>query len=215
MSEDCTNCGAALKDGLLSSNFELAPARLRLINLAIDQSLEAACQKCGDPLFKELRAKLEQEAQVLRAQVRGALGLVPILSLQQPMGWSYEPVGIVTAQTVTGTGMFSDVTTAFTDLFGAQSGSYNAKLREGENLCKEQLRARTLELGGNGVVAVDVDYAEVGGQRAMLMVCMTGTAIKITELPNSPDKFFEHTERATLQAGRIHSIDAALKASAS
>ncbi|MBE5322140.1 heavy metal-binding domain-containing protein [Pedobacter sp. MR2016-19] len=34
-------------------------------------------------------------------------------------------------------------------------------------------------LGGNGIIATDVDYAEVGGAKAMVMVCMAGTAVKI------------------------------------
>jgi uncharacterized protein YbjQ (UPF0145 family) len=39
------------------------------------------------------------------------------------------------------------------------------------------LRKETLELGGNAVLATDIDYAEVGGDKGMLIVCMTGTAV--------------------------------------
>jgi hypothetical protein len=41
------------------------------------------------------------------------------------------------------------------------------------------LRVRALDHGCNAIVAADIDYAEVGGTRAMLMVCMTGTAIRL------------------------------------
>jgi hypothetical protein len=34
-----------------------------------------------------------------------------------------------------------------------------------------------VELGGNAILATDIDYAEVGGGKGMLMVCMTGTAV--------------------------------------
>ena len=36
---------------------------------------------------------------------------------------------------------------------------------------------KTVCLGGNAVIATDIDYGEVGGAKAMLMVCMTGTAV--------------------------------------
>ncbi len=34
-------------------------------------------------------------------------------------------------------------------------------------------------MGGNAIVATDIDYSEVGGMKGMLMVCMTGTAIRL------------------------------------
>lgn len=166
---------------MISSNFALPREQLAVINIWAAEPLSAACNKCGDETFKEAQSALSDELAGIQRNLNNLKSLVPILSLQHPMGWTYDPIGIVTAQTVTGTGMFSDVTSAFTDLFGTQSGIYNAKLREGENVCKASLQAQAIESGGNAVLAVDVDYAEVGGQRAMLMVCMTGTAVRIRE----------------------------------
>jgi len=49
-------------------------------------------------------------------------------------------------------------------------------------MCLAQLRKQTLDLGGNAVIGTDIDYSEVGGQKGMLMVCMGGTAINITNI---------------------------------
>lgn len=46
-------------------------------------------------------------------------------------------------------------------------------------MCFAQLRKQALDLGGNAVIATDIDYSEVGGEKGMLMVCMGGTAIKL------------------------------------
>jgi hypothetical protein len=46
-------------------------------------------------------------------------------------------------------------------------------------MCKQILRRETLIAEGNAIVAVDIDYASVGAGKGMLMVCMSGTAIKI------------------------------------
>jgi uncharacterized protein YbjQ (UPF0145 family) len=120
------------------------------------------------------------------------LPAVPLLSLHLPMGWDYEPITIVTAQSVTGTGLFSDVGSFFTDVFGLQSGMFREKLKDGEDICKKAIRLETLKLGGHGVLGIDVDYAEVGGTKAMLMVSMTGTAVRLKNLdilsPDSRDK---------------------------
>lgn len=211
MSDTCSNCGAVLKVGVISSNQPLSPGRLRVINLASSEHLDAACNKCGDPSYRDATEALELESRELRAKLTAILSHVPIVSLQQPMGWTYEPLGIITAQTVTGTGIFSDVASAFTDLFGTQSGAYNAKLRDGENLCKASLRAQAIEQGGNAVLGVDVDYAEVGGQRAMLMVCMTGTAVCLTQIVPDDPSFFDATRDGASLANRARDIQDALQ----
>jgi uncharacterized protein YbjQ (UPF0145 family) len=91
--------------------------------------------------------------------------------------WDYGVAGLVTAQSTTGTGVFSEFTSTFTDMFGAQSKVYNEKIRAGENMCQRILRMEALKLKGNAILAADIDYAEVGGAKGMLMVCMTGTAV--------------------------------------
>jgi uncharacterized protein YbjQ (UPF0145 family) len=182
MSHDsCPRCDATLKVGMLSSNQAFTESQLALINLWTAEPLSAACNKCGDETLRDARKDLGVELIRAQSSLRSAIASVPILSLQSPVGWIYRPIGVVTAQTVTGTGMFSDVASAFTDLFGTQSGTYNAKIREGENICQASLRSQAIELGGNAVLAVDIDYAEVGGQRAMLMVCMTGTVVDVSQ----------------------------------
>jgi hypothetical protein len=45
--------------------------------------------------------------------------------------------------------------------------------------CRNQLRFKAVKLGCNAIIATDVDYAEVGGGKGMLMVCMAGTAVKL------------------------------------
>jgi uncharacterized protein YbjQ (UPF0145 family) len=210
--EYCPNCDAELKIGMVTSNEALSFYKLKVINQDRSEPLSSACNKCGDEEYRDARQRLADESALLKSSLKNALGVVPIVSLQGPTGWTYEPIGIVTAQTVTGTGMFSDVASAFTDLFGTQSGTYNTKLREGENLCKAQLRGQTIELGGNAVLAVDVDYAEVGGQRAMLMVCMTGTAVRITALSLPNDDFLAETSRAHADAMRVREIESLIGA---
>jgi hypothetical protein len=41
------------------------------------------------------------------------------------------------------------------------------------------LRYQCALLGGNAIIATDIDYSEVGGGKGMLMVCMAGTAVNL------------------------------------
>ena len=61
--------------------------------------------------------------------------------------------------------------------------SINKKLKGGENICFAQLALAALERNGNAIIGVDIDYSELGGLKGIIMVCMTGTAIKL----NNPD----------------------------
>ena len=116
------------------------------------------------------------------AKIDPFLKSLPLISLPLPQIWEFEPLEIVTAQFVAGTGLFAEVVSEVTDLFGARSGIYAKKIRYAEDECKRILRLEALRAGGHGVLGIDVDYAEVGGAKAMLMVAMTGTAVRFTDL---------------------------------
>ncbi len=115
----------------------------------------------------------------IRLRMRPLLECVPIISLPFPRGWKFEPVTIVTAQLVAGTGLFAEVVSEVTDIFGRRSGIFERKIRAAEDECKARLRFEAASVEAHAVIDVDVDYAEVGGAKAMLMVCMTGTAVRI------------------------------------
>ena len=52
-----------------------------------------------------------------------------------------------------------------------------------------QLRAKAMKMKANAVIAVDIDYADVGSGKGMLMVCATGTAVRV----NNPEVFEKQT----------------------
>lgn len=212
MSDRCPNCGETLKLGMMSSNQAFTPPMLQALSLASGHVMDAACNRCGDEALTDAKRSLRTESATLTRAVLAILPEVPIASIHSPFGWEYDVVGVITAQSVTGTGIFSDVASTFTDLFGSQSGTYNAKLREGENLCKASLRAQAIEAGANAILAADIDYAEVGGQRAMLMVCMTGTAVVLINTDCIAEGFGDRVADATQKARRVRKIEGVLSA---
>ncbi|MBP6185649.1 MAG: heavy metal-binding domain-containing protein [Saprospiraceae bacterium] len=176
---NCPNCGTTLKGGIFSSIALLSENKTDIINAYHSNKSEHYCSSCGNSLYSKYKAEVENERIILGNKIQKIIEAIPIVSTHSPLNWDYKILSMVTGQSVTGTGVISEFVSTFTDFFGAQSGRFNNKLKAGEEFCFTQLRKQTLDLGGNAVIATNVGYSEVGGAKGMLMVCMSGTAIKL------------------------------------
>lgn len=206
--DTCIHCGETIKSGMLGSNKAFTEKQLFALAQCIDEVRAGACEECGDSLLG-LPHKVANTISTTQRALFALMDMVPLASLHSPVGWEYETLGLVTGRSTTGTGMFSDVASAFTDLFGAQSKTYNSKLQSGENICRAALRLQAIEMGGNAVLGVDVDYAEVGGQRAMLMVCMTGTAVRLKNVEAIRPELADIPERVQILSERLKNLEKA------
>ena len=175
--DSCPACNAAIKSGLLSSNALLATSSIDVINWATNKKETAYCQKCGTPILNNAVDKLKNRIQALKEELYQNIRNIPILTINNPLGWDYIAFGIVTSQSVTGTGVLSELTQSFDDFFGSSSKTLNSKLKDGEEICFTQLRKQAIDLGANAIIGTDVDYAELGSGRGMIMVCSAGTAV--------------------------------------
>ena len=181
----CPNCGTKLKGQFLTNHTLLSKNKIAIINEYHTPKHDAYCSKCGDELYARYKAKLLSERADITRKLFSLLEAMPIITTHSPLHWDYEIISIVTGQSTTGTGALSELTSSFTDFFGVQSERYNKKLKAGENMCFAQLRKQTMNLGGNAIIATDIDYTEVGGEKGMLMVCVSGTAIRLKNSENS------------------------------
>lgn len=177
--EHCENCEAEIKDSFLFSNLYLSENEMEIIRLFQEEVPEIYCEKCGAQALEFALEDLFEEKNILEQSLQELIDVIPVITTSTPYLWNYEVLGMVTGQSTTGTGVFSDFYSSLSDLFGIQSQSYNKKLKNGEELCYAQLRLQTLKLGGNAVIATDIDYSEVGAEKGMLMVAMAGTAVKL------------------------------------
>lgn len=181
----CENCGEEIKDGIFGKNKILSKNEIDLINLELNLKKNTYCKKCGNELLMEatsLHYKREDEKRIIKNELKKNIKHIPILTTHSPYKWEYTSLGLVSGQLVGGTGFVSEFFADFTDLFGAKSDSFTNKITKNEKIVLNILRAKTLQLGGNAVIATDIDYAEVGGSRGMLMVCAAGTAVKLHNL---------------------------------
>ncbi|MFC3674628.1 YbjQ family protein [Ferrovibrio xuzhouensis] len=89
-------------------------------------------------------------------------------------------LGIVSGEAVMGTNVFRDFFAGITDILGGRSGGYEKELRKAKALALESMVEEAAELGADAVVGMDLDYQQIGGgDRQMLMVVASGTAVKL------------------------------------
>lgn len=65
------------------------------------------------------------------------------------------------------------------DIVGGRSGAYEQVLKDGRNRALEDMLQEAEKLGANAVIDVDIDYESLGAKGSMLMVSVTGTAVRL------------------------------------
>ncbi|MCH8290372.1 heavy metal-binding domain-containing protein [Candidatus Poribacteria bacterium] len=78
-----------------------------------------------------------------------------------------------------GANIFRDFLAGITDIIGGRSGVYEDKLIEARETALRELEQHATQRGANAVVGVDIDYEVLGKTNGMLMVTVSGTAVKI------------------------------------
>ena len=93
-------------------------------------------------------------------------------------------IGLVSGEAIMGANIFKDIFAGIRDIVGGRSAAYEGELREAKEIAIAEMKQQAKDLGGNAVIAVDLDYETIGsGGTNMLMVCASGTAIVYKDKP--------------------------------
>jgi uncharacterized protein YbjQ (UPF0145 family) len=90
-----------------------------------------------------------------------------------------EYLGIVTGEAVMGANVVKDFFAGIRDVVGGRSGGYEKELRKARDLAFGELGEAAKGLGADAVVGVDIDYEVLGERNGMLMVSVSGTAVRL------------------------------------
>ncbi|KQN70193.1 heavy metal-binding domain-containing protein [Devosia sp. BK] len=90
-----------------------------------------------------------------------------------------EYLGVATGEVIVGANIFKDLFAGIRDIVGGRAGAYESTLRSARQEAFRELEAEAKRLGGNAVVGVDIDYEVVGQNGSMLMVSISGTAVRV------------------------------------
>lgn len=90
-----------------------------------------------------------------------------------------EYLGVITGEAIVGVNVFRDIFASIRDIVGGRTQSYEMVLDETRQLAQKDMIDRATELGADAIVGVDIDYEVLGQANGMLMVSMSGTAVKL------------------------------------
>lgn len=89
--------------------------------------------------------------------------------------------GLASGEAILGANIFKDIFASIRDVVGGRSQAYEKELEKAKQIAIEEMTAQARAMGGNAVIAVDLDFETIGsGGGNMLMVCASGTAVTIS-----------------------------------
>jgi uncharacterized protein YbjQ (UPF0145 family) len=88
-------------------------------------------------------------------------------------------LGVVHGEAVIGANIFRDLFSSVRDVVGGRAGGYERALSGARDAAMEDLIASAKELGATGVVGLTFGYAVMGETNGMMLVSVSGTAVKM------------------------------------
>ena len=91
-----------------------------------------------------------------------------------------QHIGLVSGETVLGTGLIADAKAAIADAFGVASNTYSQKMKAAKEEAILDMIKESIEKGGNGIIGVTFNYFTFAGSN-MIGVSVAGTSVVIEE----------------------------------
>lgn len=88
-------------------------------------------------------------------------------------------LGLVNGEAIIGANIFRDLFSSIRDVVGGRAGGYERALAGARDAALQDMVEAAREMGADGVVGVDFDYAVLGETNGMMMVVVSGTAVKM------------------------------------
>ena len=88
-------------------------------------------------------------------------------------------IGLVNGEAIIGANIFRDMFSSIRDVVGGRAGGYERALSGARDAALKDMIESARELGADGVVGIDFDYEVLGEANGMMMVAVSGTAVKM------------------------------------
>jgi uncharacterized protein YbjQ (UPF0145 family) len=88
-------------------------------------------------------------------------------------------LGVVNGEAIIGANIFRDLFSSVRDVVGGRAGGYERALSGARDAAIADMVEVAREMGADGVVGIDFDYEVLGETNGMMMVCVSGTAVRM------------------------------------
>ncbi len=92
-----------------------------------------------------------------------------------------EYLGVVNGEAIIGAHILRDLFSSVRDVVGGRAGGYERALSGARDAALGDMIASARERGANGIVGIDFDYEVLGENNGMMMVSVSGTAVKMAK----------------------------------
>ena len=90
-----------------------------------------------------------------------------------------EYLGIVTGEAIIGANILKDFMAGIRDIVGGRSAAYEKALRSAREEALREMATEAQARNADAVIGVDLDYEVLGTGNGMLMVSVSGTAVRL------------------------------------
>jgi uncharacterized protein YbjQ (UPF0145 family) len=88
-------------------------------------------------------------------------------------------LGVVNGEAIIGANIFRDLFSSVRDVVGGRAGGYERALSGARDAAIKDMITSAKEMGADGIVGIDFDYEVLGEANGMMMVAVSGTAVKM------------------------------------
>jgi uncharacterized protein YbjQ (UPF0145 family) len=88
-------------------------------------------------------------------------------------------LGIVVGEAILGANIFKDIFGAIRDIVGGRAGAYEEEMGRARDIAFQEIEMEAAAMGANAIVGIDLDYEVIGKKGGMMMVSVSGTAVRI------------------------------------
>ena len=89
-----------------------------------------------------------------------------------------EYLDIVVGEAILGANIIKDIFGAVRDFVGGRSAAYEQEMVKAREIAFSEMENKAKLLGADGIVGIDIDYEVIGSKGSMIMVSVSGTAVK-------------------------------------
>ena len=86
---------------------------------------------------------------------------------------------MVVGEAILGANIFKDPFGAIRDIVGGRAGAYEEEMGRARDIAFMEMEEEANAMGANAIVGIDLDYEVIGKNGAMMMVSISGTAVRI------------------------------------
>ncbi len=90
-----------------------------------------------------------------------------------------EYLKIVSGEAIVGAHVFKDIFAGLRDFFGGRSRAYEKTIRDAKDIALKEIEEEAKKVGAHAIVGLDFGYQVLGKKSSMLMVSVSGTAVKL------------------------------------